>query len=131
MLPDNTYIVVDPGTFVHFLLPITTLKPGRYFLTNRAHGVLGYALPAAIGVQVGKPKNRVVSVMGDGSFGFAVGELETAIRLKLPVIFIVISNSVYGWIKAGQKTKFDKRYFSVDFTRTDHSKVASAFGLKT
>ena len=49
----------------------------------------------------------------------------------MPVIFIVISNSVYGWIKAGQKTKFDKRYFSVDFTRTDHSKVASAFGLKT
>ena len=69
--------------------------------------------------------------MGDGSFGFAVGELETALRLKLPIIFIVISNSVYGWIKAGQKTKFDKRYFSVDFTRTDHSRVATAFGLKS
>ena len=132
VLPDNTYIVVDPGTpCPYFAAYYNFKKPGRYFLTNRAHGALGYALPAAIGVQVGKPKNRVVSVMGDGSFGFAVGELETAIRLKLPVIFIVISNSVYGWIKAGQKTKFDKRYFSVDFTRTDHSKVASAFGLKT
>ena len=131
-LPDDTYIVVDPGTpCPYFAAYYNFKKPGRYFLTNRAHGALGYALPAAIGVQVGKPKNRVVSVMGDGSFGFAVGELETAIRLKLPVIFIVISNSVYGWIKAGQKTKFDKRYFSVDFTRTDHSKVASAFGLKT
>ena len=53
------------------------------------------------------------------------------LRLKLPIIFIVISNTVYGWIKAGQKTKFDKRYFSVDFTRTDHAKVASAYGLKT
>ena len=132
VLPVNTYIVVDPGTpCPYFAAYYNFKKPGRYFLTNRAHGALGYALPAAIGVQVGKPKNRVVSVMGDGSFGFAVGELETAIRLKLPVIFIVISNSVYGWIKAGQKTKFDKRYFSVDFTRTDHSKVASAFGLKT
>ena len=132
VLPVNTYIVVDPGTpCPYFAAYYNFKKPGRYFLTNRAHGALGYALPAAIGVQVGKPKNRVVSVMGDGSFGFAVGELETAIRLKLPIIFIVISNSVYGWIKAGQKTKFDKRYFSVDFTRTDHSKVASAFGLKT
>ena len=132
ILPVNTYIVVDPGTpCPYFAAYYNFKKPGRYFLTNRAHGALGYALPAAIGVQVGKPKNRVVSVMGDGSFGFAVGELETAIRLKLPIIFIVISNSVYGWIKAGQKTKFDKRYFSVDFTRTDHSKVASAFGLKT
>ena len=54
--------------------------------------------------------------MGDGSFGFTVGELETAMRLNLPIIFIVISNSVYGWIKAGQKSSFDKRYFSVDFT---------------
>ena len=46
-------------------------------------------------------------------------------------LFIVISNSVYGWIKAGQKSSFDKRYYSVDFTRTDHAKVASAYGLKT
>jgi len=69
--------------------------------------------------------------MGDGSFGFTVGELETATRLNLPIIFIVISNSVYGWIKAGQKSSFDKRYYSVDFTRTDHAKVASAYGLKT
>ena len=81
VLPVNTYIVVDPGTpCPYFAAYYNFKKPGRYFLTNRAHGALGYALPAAIGVQVGKPKNRVVSVMGDGSFGFAVGELETAIR---------------------------------------------------
>tara|TARA_B100000131_G_C18107857_1_gene608547 strand:- start:3 stop:1697 length:1695 start_codon:yes stop_codon:yes gene_type:complete len=132
LLPEDAYIVADPGTpCPYFAAYYNFKKSGRYFLTNRAHGALGYALPAAIGVQVAKPKNKVLSIMGDGSFGFAVGELETAIRLKLPILFIVISNSVYGWIKAGQKTKFDKRYFSVDFTRTDHSKVASAFGLKT
>ena len=131
-LPDDTYIVVDPGTpCPYFAAYYNFKKSGRYFITNRAHGALGYALPASIGVQVGKPKNRVVSVMGDGSFGFAVGELETAVRLKLPIIFIVISNSVYGWIKAGQKSGFDKRYFSVDFNRTDHCKVADAYGLKT
>ena len=43
--------------------------------------------------KIGKPKNTVISVMGDGSFGFAVGELETAKRLNLKIIFIVISNS--------------------------------------
>ena len=43
---------------------------------------------------------------------------------------IVISNSVYGWIKAGQKTGFDARYFSVDFSQTQHAKVAEAFGIK-
>ena len=131
-LPKNTYIVVDPGTpCPYFAAYYNFSKSGRYFLTNRAHGALGYALTASIGVQIAKPKNKVVSIMGDGSFGFTVGELETAFRLKLPIIFIVISNSVYGWIKAGQKSSFNKRYYSVDFTRTDHAKVASAYGLKT
>ena len=131
ILPKNTYIVVDPGTpCPYFSAYYNFSKSGRYFLTNRAHGALGYALPASMGVQIAKPKNKVVSIMGDGSFGFTVGELETALRLKLPIIFIVISNSVYGWIKAGQKSSFNKRYYSVDFTRTDHAKVASAYGLK-
>ena len=131
-LPEDTYIVLDPGTpCPYFAAYYNFSKSGRYFLTNRAHGALGYALSASIGVQIGQPKNKVVAVMGDGSFGFTVGELETAMRLNLPIIFIVISNSVYGWIKAGQKSSFDKRYYSVDFTRTDHAKVAAAYGLKT
>ena len=67
--------------------------------------------------------------MGDGSFGFACGELETVARLGLPIAFVVVSNGVYGWIKAGQKSGFGERYFSVDFSRTDHAAVASAFGL--
>jgi acetolactate synthase-1/2/3 large subunit len=130
-MPDNTYIVVDPGTpCPYFSAYYNFKKSGRYFVTNRAHGALGYALPASIGVQIGRPKNKVVSVMGDGSFGFAVGELETAKRLSLPIIFVVISNSVYGWIKAGQKSSFNKRYYSVDFSRTDHAKVASSYGIK-
>lgn len=69
--------------------------------------------------------------MGDGSFGFSVGEFETVVRLGLPITFIVFSNSVYGWIKAGQKSGFEERYFSVDFTRTDHAAVAAAYGLKS
>ena len=131
-LPEDAYIVVDPGTpCPYFASYYNFSKSGRYFLTNRAHGALGYSLSASIGVQIGQPKNKVVAIMGDGSFGFTVGELETAMRLKLPIIFIVISNSVYGWIKAGQKSSFNKRYYSVDFTRTDHAKVAAAYGLKT
>ena len=130
VLPDDCYIVADGGTPCPYFSAFFKLKKsGKYFLSNRAHGALGYALPAAIGVQIGMPNNRVVSVMGDGSFGLAVGELETAVRLKLPIIFIVLSNSVYGWIKAGQKTSFEERYYSVDFTRTNHAEVAKAYGL--
>ena len=53
------------------------------------------------------------------------------VRLKLPVTFVVISNAAYGWIKAGQKSGYGERYFSVDFGVTDHAKVAEAFGVRS
>jgi acetolactate synthase-1/2/3 large subunit len=68
--------------------------------------------------------------MGDGSFGMAVGELETIKRLNIPVTSVVIANGGYGWIKAGQKSGFGERYFSVDFSATDHAAIARAYGLK-
>jgi acetolactate synthase-1/2/3 large subunit len=83
-----------------------------------------------MGAHVARPQVKTVAVMGDGSFGMCAGELETAVRLRLPITFVVISNAVYGWIKAGQKSGFGGRYFSVDFGVTDHAKVAEAFGLK-
>jgi|SRR3990170_1821076 len=52
-------------------------------------------------------------------------------RCKLPITLIVIRNAVYGWIKAGQKTGYGGRYFSVDFGVTEHAKVAEAFGVKS
>ena len=88
-------------------------------------------MAAAVGAYFGRPGAKIVSVMGDGSFGFTVGELETICRLKIPLAMVVISNSSYGWIKAGQKSGFGERYFSVDFSRTDHAAVAGAFGIKS
>jgi acetolactate synthase-1/2/3 large subunit len=88
-------------------------------------------MAAAIGAHFARPQVKSVAVMGDGSFGMCVGELETAVRCKLPVTFVVISNSVYGWIKAGQKTGYGGRYYSVDFGTTDHARVAEAFGVRS
>lgn len=128
--PPDAVIVADPGTPCPYLSGyFEFLGSGRRFITNRAHGALGYSLSAAIGAQMGRPDKKTIAVMGDGSFGFAVGELETVIRLKLPIMFIVFANDVYGWIKAGQKVGFNKQYFSVDFSRTEHAKVAAAYGL--
>ncbi|HUS54405.1 MAG TPA: thiamine pyrophosphate-binding protein [Thermohalobaculum sp.] len=132
LLPDDAVICADPGTpCPYFSAYYTIRKPGRHFITNRAHGALGYALAASVGAQIGRPNAKVVAAMGDGSFGMCVGELETIVRLGLPITVVVFSNSVYGWIKAGQKTGFDARYFSVDFTRTDHAAVAAAYGVKS
>ena len=130
LLDDDAIVVGDPGTPCPYISAYYELRrPGRWLFSNRAHGALGYAMSAAMGAAIGRPGHKVVALMGDGSFGFTCGELETAVRKSLPITFIVFSNAVYGWIKAGQKTKFDERYYSVDFDRTDHAAVASAFGL--
>jgi len=131
VLPDDAVLIADPGTPCPYLSAYYVFnQPGRHFISNRAHGALGFALPAAIGAAYGRPGAKCVAVMGDGSFGFAAGELETLVRLHLPITLLVISNSVFGWIKAGQKSGFGGRYYSVDFDRTDHARVAEAYGLK-
>ena len=130
LLPDDAVVVADPGTpCPYFSAHFEIRKPGRTFITNRAHGALGYALGASIGAQIARPNSCVAAAMGDGSFGFAAGELETLNRLGLPVKLIVFSNASFGWIKAGQKHGFGGRYFSVDFSRTDHAGIAAAYGI--
>jgi acetolactate synthase-1/2/3 large subunit len=131
LLPEDAVIVADPGTpCPYFSAYYQCNRAGRHFISNRAHGALGYSIAGAVGAHFGRPGAKVVSVMGDGSFGFACGEFETIVRLGLPITFVVFSNASYGWIKAGQKTGYQGRYFSVDFSRTDHARVAEAFGLR-
>ncbi|MGH7774628.1 MAG: thiamine pyrophosphate-binding protein [Candidatus Binatia bacterium] len=131
VLPRHAVIIADPGTPCPYLSAYYEFfEAGRHFISNRAHGALGYSLPAAVGAFYGRPGAKCVAVMGDGSFGFSCGEMETIVRLNIPVTLIVISNSSFGWIKAGQKHSFSQNYYSVDFSRTDHSKVAEAFELK-
>jgi acetolactate synthase-1/2/3 large subunit len=132
VLDDDAVVVADPGTPCPYLAAYyETGRAGRHFISNRAHGALGYALAAAAGAHYARPQAKVVAVMGDGSFGFTCGELETLARLNVPILMIVVSNATYGWIKAGQRAGFDRRYFGVDFGRTDHAQVAAAFGVKS
>jgi acetolactate synthase I/II/III large subunit len=131
-LDPDAIVVVDAGTPCPYFSAYYQVRgTGRRFFSNRAHGALGYSLSAAIGAHFARPQVKCVSVMGDGSFGFTCGELETVMRYRLPITFIVISNGAYGWIKAGQKSGYGQRYFSVDFEPTDHAAVAAAYGMKS
>ena len=131
-LPAGAILVADPGTpCPYFSAYFDAPQSGRNFITNRAHGALGFAMSAGVGAQFGRPDAMVVAAMGDGSFNFTCGELETIVRRAVPLKMVVFSNTVYGWIKASQKTGYGERYFSVDFNRTDHARVAEAFGVKS
>ena len=131
-LPEDAVIVSDPGTTCPYTSSYYQLpKPGRHFITNRAHGALGYSLSASLGAWYGRPEAKVVALMGDGSFGFTCGELETVCRSRANITFIVVSNASFGWIKASQKADKGARYYNVDFSRTDHAAIAAAYGVKS
>ncbi|UWQ27084.1 thiamine pyrophosphate-binding protein (plasmid) [Leisingera aquaemixtae] len=129
-LPDDAIVVSDPGTSCPYYNAYSQQKhPGRHYITNRAHGALGYALSASLGAWFGRPDSKVVGLMGDGSFNFTCGELETVVRCNAPITYVVFSNASFGWIKASQRDDCGKRYYNVDFNRTSHAAVAEAFGV--
>ncbi|MFV0514377.1 MAG: thiamine pyrophosphate-binding protein [Jhaorihella sp.] len=132
VLPEDATLVSDPGTSCPYVSAFYRLpRPGRHFITNRAHGALGYALSAALGAWFGRPESKVVGLMGDGSFGFTCGELETVVRCGAPITYIVFSNAGFGWIKASQAADKGGRFYNVDFARTDQAAVAAAYGVKS
>jgi len=131
LLPEDATLVCDPGTpCPYFAAYYEQRRAGRHFISNRAHGALGYAMSAAVGAHFGRPEAKTVAVMGDGSFGFTCGELETIVRHKVPLAMVVIGNAGFGWIKAGQKAGFGERYYSVDFDPGQHARIAEAFGVR-
>jgi acetolactate synthase-1/2/3 large subunit len=130
LIDDDAVIVADPGTPTPYLSAQYVLnRAGRTTVIPRAHGGLGYALPGVVGAHFAAPGRQVVGMLGDGSFGMSVGELETISRLNLPVVLVQCSNNTFGWIKELQHLFHDQRYYSVDFNPVDYAGIARGFGL--
>jgi len=130
--PSDVVIVADPGTMTPFTAAqFRTRRPGRSIIIPRAHGGLGYALPATVGAAFARPHERIVGLVGDGSFGMSGTELATIASLHLPITIIMFNNGSFGWIKMLQRLYYDQRYLGVDFTSTmDAVGIAEAFGIR-
>jgi acetolactate synthase-1/2/3 large subunit len=102
-------------------------EPGTVLIANGLAG-MGFALPTAIAAKLVDPHRHVVTVSGDGGFLMNCQELETAVRLKTPVVNVVWENSQFGSIVWKQDKKFG-RHFGVDFSNPDFVKLAEAFGM--
>jgi acetolactate synthase-1/2/3 large subunit len=102
-------------------------KPGTVLIANGLAG-MGFALPTAIGAKLVYPHRNVVTVSGDGGFLMNCQELETAVRLKTPVVNVIWENGEFGSIAWKQDKKFG-RHFDVSFGTPDFVKLAESFGL--
>jgi acetolactate synthase I/II/III large subunit len=101
-------------------------EPGTVLIANGLAG-MGFALPTAIAAKLVNPGRKVVTVSGDGGFLMNCQELETAVRLRTPIVNVVWENGQFGSIAWKQDKKFG-RHFGVDFGPTDFVKLAEAFG---
>jgi acetolactate synthase-1/2/3 large subunit len=102
-------------------------EPGTVLIANGLAG-MGFALPTAIAAKLVYPQRRVVTVNGDGGFLMNFQELETAARLKTPIVNVLWENGEFGSIKWKQDKKFG-RHFDVSFGNPDFVKLAGSFGL--
>jgi acetolactate synthase I/II/III large subunit len=101
-------------------------EPSTVLIANGLAG-MGIALPSAIAAKLVHPERKVVTVNGDGGFLMNCQELETAVRLRTPVVNVIWENGQYGSIVWKQDSKFG-RHFGVDFTNPDFVKLAESFG---
>lgn len=111
-----------------------TVTSGRRFIAPRGVAGLGWGLPAAIGaalaIEDGRANGRVVCLAGDGGLGYSLGELETAARLRLPIIIVVLNNASLAWTKHGAADHFSGDTISQDFTDVDFAAVGRALGCE-
>ncbi len=133
MCGEDTVYVTDVGQhqmwaaqFLHHVHP-------RSFLTSGGLGTMGYGYGAAIGAQmaVKDTGKQVVHITGDGSFHMNLNEACTAVSYNLPIITVIMNNSVLGMVRQWQTAFYEKRYSHTDPERkTDFVKLGEAFGLK-
>ena len=132
-IPNEYVMVVDVGVSAIYTSSFFKVRrAGRSVLYNYAMGSLGYALPASIGAQFARPNSCIVTLMGDGSFGFTAGELETLSRLGGNNNVILFNNSSFGWIKAAATFSHGPEYagFATGFSDVDYPRIAEGFGLR-
>jgi thiamine pyrophosphate-dependent acetolactate synthase large subunit-like protein len=102
----------------------------RTFLYPVGSAALGYGVPAAIGAKIARPDRPVICVVGDGGFMYSVNELATAVKYRLPVVFLVMNDERYGAIKWLQQTLFEGRWGEADLVNPDFPALARAFGAR-
>lgn len=126
--PDDTLLIPDagnPGVW-SFLWEITRVNT---YIKPVGFGNMGFALPAAIAASIIDPKRPVLALIGDGSLGMNLGELETLARVGGPVVIVVLNDSSYGNIRQEQELHFNGRTTGVDFLDVDFGAVARGMGV--
>jgi acetolactate synthase I/II/III large subunit len=128
--------IPDDGIFVGEMTQVAywsnmgfpVYQPRTYF-TPGYQGTLGWGFPTSLGVKVGAPDRVVVSINGDGGFGFALNDLATQALHGIASITLVFNDSAYGNVRRIQHEQFKGRAIASHLENPDYMKLAEAFGV--
>ena len=131
VLTPDTLVVADASySTVWVACYLQALAPGMRFITPRGLAGLGWGLPMALGAKVARPSSPVLCVTGDGGFAHVWSELETAVRMRTPVVVTVLNNGVLGYQKDSEDVKFGRHTSACYFAPVDHAQIARACGCR-
>ena len=129
VMPDDGIVALDNGMYkLWFTRQYRAYKPQTLLMDN-ALATMGAGLPSAMAAKMVHPKRQVLAVCGDGGFMMNSQELETAVRLKLDLVILLLNDSGYGMIKWKQKGMgFDD--FALSYGNPDFVAYAESYGAK-
>jgi acetolactate synthase-1/2/3 large subunit len=128
-LGDEDVVISDVGAHKVWLSRLYPAYAPNTVIVANGFAPMGIALPGAIAAKLVRPERKVVAFSGDGGFLMNVQELETAKRLGLAIVFVVLVDGRFGVIEANQERRFH-RTGGIEFTNPDFVQLARAFGIR-
>jgi len=129
-LPENNVVLADVGQHQMWAAQRYRSSSPRGFITSGGLGAMGFALPAAIGVQLAKPDATVLCVSGDGGFQMNIQELATVRRLGLPIKMVIVDNKYLGMVRQWQQLFYQRNYAETDLSdNPDFVEIAKAYKI--
>lgn len=122
-------LVTDVGQHQMMASRYYQFRRPNSLVTSGGMGTMGFALPAAFGVQVGAPDRQVVAIIGDGCFQMTLQELGTIVQNKQPVKAIILNNNFLGMVRQWQQLFHERRYSFVELQNPDFITIARGFGM--
>jgi acetolactate synthase I/II/III large subunit len=129
-LPENSVVLADVGQHQMWAAQRYRSASPRGFITSGGLGSMGFALPAAVGVQLSKPDATVLCVSGDGGFQMNIQELATVRRLNLPIKMVIVDNKYLGMVRQWQQLFYQRNYAETDLSdNPDFVEIAKAYRI--
>lgn len=126
-VPDDGIIALDNGVYkIWFARNYRAYRPNTVLLDN-ALATMGAGLPSAMAAKMVHPERKVVAICGDGGFMMNSQELETAVRLKLDLVVLILRDDAYGMIKWKQ-ANMGFEDFGLDYGNPDFVQYARSYG---